>query len=81
MKRFLIALLVVTLIFIAGVAVGRFVMPRKVYITVINIKDLVEIIERYNEAKHEFEKIKEWNDEAIIGPESEEKEIESEEGK
>ena len=72
MKRFLIALLIVTLIFIAGVAVGRFVMPRKVYITVINIKDLVEIIERYNETKYEFEKIKEWNENAIIEPEPEE---------
>ena len=71
-KRWLVTLLIVTLIFIAGVAVGRFVMPRKVYITVINIKDLVEIIERYNETKYEFEKIKEWNKNAIIEPDPEE---------
>ena len=72
MKKFFLALLAATLIFIAGVAVGRFVMPRQIHITVINIKDLVEIIERYNEAKHEFDKIKEWNEEAIIEPEPEE---------
>ena len=80
-KRWLVTLLIVTLIFIAGVAVGRFVMPRKVYITVINIKDLVEIIERYNETKYEFEKIKEWNENAIIEPEPEKKEIGSNENK
>ena len=71
-KRFLVSLLIVALIFVAGVAVGRFVMPRRVYITVVNIKDLVEIIERYNETKHEFKKIKEWNEQAIVEPEPKE---------
>jgi len=73
MKRFLIILLVATICFLAGVAVGRFVMPRKVEIVMIDIKDLVDIIERYNEAKYEFEKIKEWNKEAIVEPEEEKK--------
>lgn len=74
MKRFFIILLLAAVCFLAGVAVGRFVMPRKVDITVINIKDLVEIIERYNESKSELEKIKFWNKHAIKpGPEEEEK--------
>ena len=74
MKRFFIILLIAAIIFIAGVAVGRFVMPRKVDITVINIKDLVEIIEKYNsEMKPELEKIKEWNKQTIVEPEPEEK--------
>lgn len=73
-KRWLVTLLIVTLIFIAGVAVGRFVMPRKIEITVINIKDLVKVTERYNEAKYEFEKIKDWNEDVIIEPEPEEEE-------
>ena len=72
MKRFFIILLIAAVCFLAGVAVGRFIMPRTVDITVINIKDLVEIIERYNETKYEFEKIKEWNKNAIIEPEPEE---------
>lgn len=71
MKRFLAILLIATVCFLAGVAVGRFVMPRAIHITVVDINDLVDIIERYNEAKHELEKIKEWNEEAIV--ESEEK--------
>lgn len=71
-KRWLMTLLIAVFIFIAGVAVGRFVMPRKINIIVINIKDLVEIIERYNETKYEFEKIKKWNEEAIVEPEPEE---------
>jgi len=49
-------------------------MPRKVHITVVNIKDLVEIIERYNEMKHELEGIEEWNEQAIVKPEPEEEE-------
>jgi len=74
MKRFLVILLVAAACFLAGVAVGRFVMPRKVEIMVVDIKDLVDIIERYNEAKHELEKIKLWNENAIIPkPEEEEK--------
>jgi len=72
LKRFFLALLIGAVIFIAGVAVGRFGMPRKVEITVIDINDLVDIIERYNEMKHELEKIKFWNEQAIIGPEPEE---------
>ncbi|GAH49996.1 unnamed protein product [marine sediment metagenome] len=74
MKRFFIILAIASICFLAGVAVGRFVMPRKVEITVVDIKDLVEIIERYNEAKHELEKIKLWNEDAIIEPEPEEEE-------
>ena len=72
MKRFFIILLVAAVFFIAGVLVGRFVMPRKVEITVIDINDLAEIIEKYNEIKYEFEKIKEWNKEAMVKPEPEE---------
>ena len=73
LKTFLIVLLIAALIFIAGVAVGRFVMPRKIEITVINIKDLVEIIERYNESKSELEKIRFWNEQAIKPEPEEEK--------
>ena len=72
MKRFFIILAMATICFLAGVAIGRFVMPRKVHITVINIKDLVEIIEKYNEMKYELEGIKEWNEQAIIEPGPEE---------
>ena len=81
LKRWLMTLLIATVFFLAGVAVGRFVMPRKINIMVINIKDLVEIIERYNETKYEFEKIKEWNENAITKPEPEKKEIGSNENK
>jgi len=73
MKRFFFILFIAAVFFIAGVAVGRFVMPRKVVIVTIDIKELVEIIERYNEMKHELDGIKEWNEEAIIEPEEEEK--------
>jgi len=72
MKRFFLSLFVATVFFIAGVLVGKFVMSRKVHITVINIKDLVDITERYNESKYELEKIKLWNEDAIIEPEPEE---------
>ena len=48
---------------------GRFVMPRRVEITVVDIIKLVDIIERYNEAKYELERIREWNEEAIVEPE------------
>ena len=71
MRRFFLTLLTAAVFFIAGVLVGRFVMPRKVTIMMVDIKDLVEIIERYNEMKHELEKIKEWNEEAVIEPEEE----------
>ena len=71
MKRFFLILLVAAVFFIAGVLVGKFIMPRKIEITVININDLVEIIERYNEAKWEVEKMKEWNEETIVEPEEE----------
>jgi len=73
MKKFFIILITAAVFFIAGVLVGRFVMPRKVDITVININDLVEIIERYNEAKHELEKIRFWNERAIKPEPEEEK--------
>jgi len=68
MKRFFIILIIAAVFFIAGVLVGRFVMPRKVEITVIDINDLVEIIERYNEAKYELERMKEWNESAVMNP-------------
>lgn len=71
MKRFFLILLIAAVFFVAGVAVGRFVMPRKIEITAVDINDLVDIIERYNEAKHELERIKEWNKEAIIEAEEE----------
>jgi len=72
MKRFFFILLIATACFLTGVAVGRFVMPRKVVIVTIDIKELVDIIERYNEMKHKTEGIKEWNERAIIKPETEE---------
>lgn len=72
LKRYIGVLLVAAVFFIGGVVVGRFVMPRRVDITVIDIRDIVEIIERYNETKHEYEKIKEWNEQAIVEPESKE---------
>ncbi len=72
LKRFLAILLVATFFFIGGVTVGRFIMPRKIHITVIDVNALVEIIERYNELKYEFEKIKEWNEEAVTESASEE---------
>lgn len=72
MKKFLLALLIATVFFIAGGLVGRFVMPRKVIIVTIDIKELVEIIERYNEMKHELEKIDKWNEDVIVKPEPEE---------
>jgi len=73
MRRFLIILLTAAIFFIAGFVVGRFVMPRQVYITVVDINKLVDIIERYNEAKYEFERIREWNEEAMVAPQEEEK--------
>lgn len=72
MKRFLTVLLIAAIFFLVGVAVGRFVMPRKVEIMVIDINKLVDIIERYNEAKYEFDKIGEWNEQAITESEQEE---------
>jgi len=72
MKRFLTVLLIAAIFFIAGFVVGRFVMPRKVHITVIDINKLVNIIERYNEAKCELDKIREWNEQAITESEQEE---------
>ncbi len=72
MKRFLAALFIAAVVFVAGLLVGRFVMPRTLVIVTIDIKELVEIIERYNETKWEIEKIKEWNEDVIIEPEPEE---------
>jgi len=72
LKRFLVALLIAVAFFIVGMLVGRFVMPREIHITVFDVKDMVEIIERYNELKYEFEKIKEWNEEAVTESVSEE---------
>ncbi|MBA7707099.1 hypothetical protein ES703_115964 [subsurface metagenome] len=72
MKKFLAILLIAVAFFIVGMLVGRFVMPREIHITVIDVKDMVEIIERYNKLKYEFEKIKEWNKEAVMESVSEE---------
>jgi len=72
LKRFFAALLIAVVFFIVGMLVGRFVMPREIIINVVDIKDLVEIIERYNEAKYEFEKMKEWNKDAVIDSSPEE---------
>ncbi len=74
MKKYLAVLLIAAVCFLAGVLVGKFVMSRKIVINVVDIKELVEIIERYNEAKYEFERIKEWNKDAIL-------ELEPEKGK
>jgi len=76
MKRFFIILLIAAVFFIAGVLVGKFVLPRQIRITAIDIKDLVEVIEKYNELKYEIEKIKEWNKNAIIESEPEKEESE-----
>lgn len=72
MKRFIIILLIAAICFLAGVVVGRFVMSRKIVINVVDIKDLVETIERYNELKYDFEKIKEWNEQTFAEPVPEE---------
>lgn len=72
MKKFIIILLIAAICFLAGVAVGRFVMSRKIVINVVDIKDLVETIERYNELKYDFEKIKEWNEQTFAEPVPEE---------
>ena len=72
MRKFSIVLFVAAVFFVAGVLVGRFVMPRKVTIMMVDIKDLVEIIERYNEMKHELDRIRGWNEDAIIESEPEE---------
>jgi len=68
MKKYLAVLLVATVCFLAGVLVGRFVMKRETIINVVDIKDLVEIIERYNKTKYEIERMKEWNENAVIVP-------------
>ena len=72
MKKFLAVLLIATVCFLAGVLVGRFVMSRKIVINVVNIKDLVEVIERYNELKYDLEKIREWNEQIFAEPVPEE---------
>ena len=74
MKKFLTALLIAAVFFIAGTLVGRFVMPRTLVIVTIDIKELVKVIEKYNEMKHEMEGIKEWNEDVIVEPEPEEDE-------
>jgi len=73
MKKFIIILLIAAICFLTGVAVGRFVMSRKIVINVVDIKDLVEIIERYNKVKYELKEIKEWNEQAIVKSEEERK--------
>jgi len=68
MKKYLAILLIATVCFLAGVFVGRFVMSRKIVINVVDVKELVEIIERYNEVKYEVERMKEWNKGAVMDP-------------
>lgn len=76
LKRYIGILLIATVFFVTGVLVGRFVMPRQIQVTVVDVKDLVEIIERYNELKYELEKIKEWNKDAVTESAPEEGESE-----
>ena len=73
LKRFLAFLLIATIFFMAGVLVGRFVMPREIHITVIDVKDMVDVIERYNKLKYELKEIKEWNEQAVVKSEEERK--------
>jgi len=73
MKKFLAILLIAAVSFLAGIFVGRFVMSRKIVINVVDVKELVEIIERYNEVKYELKKIKEWNEQAVVKSEEERK--------
>ena len=72
MKKFLAVLLIAAVCFLAGVLVGKFVMSRKIVINVVNIKDLVEVIEKYNELKYDLEKIREWNEQMFAEPVPEE---------
>ena len=72
MKRFFLILLIAAVCFLAGVLVGKFVMSRKIVINVVNIKDFVEIIEKYNELKYDLEKIREWNEQMFAEPVPEE---------
>jgi len=72
MKRFLAVLLIATVSFLAGMFVGKFAMSRKIVINVVDLKELVEVIERYNEAKYELERIKEWNEHVVTDPPPEE---------
>lgn len=64
-------------IFIAGVIVGRVVMPRKIEIVVVDVQQLVDIIEKYHKEKQELERMRFWNDKTIIklDPEEEDDEI------
>jgi hypothetical protein len=75
-KRFLAILLIAALLFIAGVAVGRFVLAPRVEIVVVDVEKLAELIEKYNvladEIREEFAAIKEWNKENITEPQPEE---------
>ena len=72
MKKYLAVLLIAAVCFLAGVLVGKFVMSRKIVINVVNIKDLVEVIEKYNELKYDLEKIREWNEQMFAEPVPEE---------
>lgn len=73
LKRFLSYCLVTAIGILIGFCVGRFVMPRKFHITVININDLVKVIEKYNALKYEFKEIDEWNEQAITEKPEEER--------
>ena len=72
MKKFLAVLLIAAVCFLAGVFVGRFVMSREIVIHVVDVKELVEIIERYNEVKYERERMKEWNEGVVMDPQPQE---------
>jgi len=72
MKRFLISLFIVALIFVAGTVVGKFVLSPPVEIVVIDVDKLVWLMEKYNvladEIREEFEAMKTWNENALIEP-------------
>jgi len=79
LKRYATVLIIVSISFISGVLVGRFVLSPKIEIAVVDIDKVVNLVERYNvlgeEIKKEFKAIKKWNKEAI----TEEEKIENKE--
>jgi len=72
MKRFLISLLIVVLVFISGVIVGKYVLSSSVEIVVVDVEKLAVLIEKFNaqaeEIKKEMTLMKEWNENALIEP-------------
>jgi len=80
-KRFLGYCIIIIIAFCLGIVMGKYFLSRQVHITVVDINKLVDIIERYNEAKYDLERMKEWNDEAVIKPPEEEREANSRHGR